>query len=70
MDYVIAAALLPQDKLWTVEYSWKMVEAITPEIPQIEDETELIELIRHAWLWDKNAMIQYARIQKLSLIHI
>ncbi|MCO4147838.1 hypothetical protein [Citrobacter freundii] len=58
MDYVIAAALLPQDKLWTVEYSWKMVEAITPEIPQIEDETELIELIRHAWLWDKNAMIQ------------
>ncbi|MBJ8731209.1 hypothetical protein I5372_08000 [Citrobacter freundii] len=48
MDYVIAAALLPQDKLWTVEYSWKMVEAITPEIPQIEDETELIELIRHA----------------------
>lgn len=64
MDYVIAAALLPQDKLWTVEYSWKMVEAITPEIPQIEDETELIELIRHAWLWDKNAMIQYARIQK------
>ncbi|EAA7243180.1 hypothetical protein BVD23_10345 [Salmonella enterica] len=64
MDYVIAAAMLPQDKLWTVEYSWKMAEAITPEIPQIEDEAELIELIRHAWMWDKNAMIQYARIQK------
>ncbi|WP_373239245.1 hypothetical protein [Kluyvera ascorbata] len=64
MDYAITAAMLPQEKLWTIEYSWKMVEAVTPEIPQIEDEKDLLELICHAWLWDKNAMIQYARIQK------
>ncbi|EPT4464332.1 hypothetical protein ACVQTW_000629 [Klebsiella aerogenes] len=64
-DYSIKSALLPQDELWTVEHSWQMVEAITPEIPQIDNEEKLLELIRHAWLWDKNAMIQYARIQKL-----
>lgn len=64
-DYSIKPAMLPQDELWTVEHSWQMVESITPEIPQIDNEEELLELIRHAWQWDKNAMIQYARIQKL-----
>lgn len=64
MNYLIKPAMLPQNELWTVEYSWLMVRrAITPEIPQIDDEEALLELIRHAWLWDKNAMIQYARIQ-------
>lgn len=63
MDYAINTAKLPQDELWTIEHSWEMAEAITPEIPQVEDERGFLDLIRHAWLWDKNAMIQYARIQ-------
>lgn len=63
MDYAINTAMLPQDELWTIEHAWEMAEVITPEIPQIDDEKGFLDLIRHAWLWDKNAMIQYARIQ-------
>lgn len=31
-------------------------------IPMVRNEAAMLELVKHAWQWDKNAMIQYARI--------
>lgn len=64
MVYMIQPSTLPPNELWSIEYSWKMAESITPEIPQIDEESDFLQVIIHAWSWDKNAMIQYARIQQ------
>lgn len=54
---------LPPDELWSIEYAEEMQEkAFNIGIPMVRDKEALLELIIHAWQWDKNAMIQYARI--------
>lgn len=66
MAFSIKPSLLPRSELWTVKQSWIMQrKAITPETHIIESDENLINLIIHAWQGDKNAMIQYARIQFL-----
>jgi hypothetical protein len=66
MAFSITPSLLPKSELWTVKQSWIMQrKAITPETHIIESDENLINLIIHAWQGDKNAMIQYARIQFL-----
>lgn len=63
-DYTVKIAMLPQEELWTIEHSRKMMDkAITPEHPSIDDEDAMLQLIIHAWQWDKNAMIRYVDIQ-------
>lgn len=54
---------LPQEQLWNIEYAEEMREkAFYTGIPAYLDKEALLELIKHAWQWDKNAMIQYAII--------
>jgi hypothetical protein len=54
---------LPSDELWSIEYAEEMQEkAFNIGIPMVSDKEALLELIIQAWQWDKNAMIQYARI--------
>lgn len=63
-NYTLKLAMLPQEELWTIEHSRKMMDkAITPEHPSIDDEQAMLQLIIHAWQWDKNAMIRYVDIQ-------
>jgi len=62
-DPEIQISSLPQDQLWSIEYAEEMQKkAFNIGIPSVLDKTALLELIKHAWQWDKNAMIQYARI--------
>ena len=59
----IHKSTLPQDQLWSIEYAEEMQrKAFYIGIPKSLDKAALLELIKHAWQWDKNAMIQYARI--------
>lgn len=54
---------LPQSKIWGIEHAKEMQKkAFNIGIPSVLDEAALLELVKHAWQWDKNAMIQYARI--------
>lgn len=63
-DFSVKLAMLPQEALWTVEYSREVAaKAITPEHPNIDDKDAMLALIRQAWQWDKNALIDYAMIQ-------
>ena len=59
----IHKSTLPQNQLWSIEYAEEMQrKAFNIGIPSSLDKAALLELIKHAWQWDKNAMIQYARI--------
>ncbi|CAK7067818.1 hypothetical protein [Saezia sanguinis] len=59
----IQVSSLPQEQLWSIEYAAEMQKkAFNIGIPMVRDKDALLELIKHAWQWDKNAMIQYARI--------
>lgn len=59
----VRLSALPADELWSIEYAEEMQEkAFNIGIPMVRDKEALLALIIHAWQWDKNAMIQYARI--------
>lgn len=63
MDYIIKLSTLPQNQLWTIEQSEKILnQAFQIGIPRVKDEEALLELVKQAYQWDKNAMIQYAKI--------
>lgn len=59
----IEKSRLPQEQLWSIEYAEEMRrKAFYTGIPAYLDKGALLELIKRAWQWDKNAMIQYAII--------
>lgn len=64
MDYNnIQLAKLPQDQLFTYEQAEALKEkAFYEGFPTIKDEQAMLELTKHAYQWDKNAMIAYAQI--------
>jgi hypothetical protein len=63
MDDAIQLSPLPQGQLWNAKQAEDMLEkAFSTGIPHVRDEEALLLLVEHAWQWDKNAMIQYARI--------
>lgn len=63
MDYVIQKSTLPQNELWQGFDSDKILDrAYNIGISQVKDERALLELVKHAYQWDKNAMIAYVRI--------
>ncbi len=60
-DYNIMTSSLPQNKLWTIRQAKIIKNKITPDgHHQIENNEALLELIKHAYQWDKNAMTAYA----------
>lgn len=64
---VVLPTALPQENLWSIPESWEIFEkSIDPELPEIYNEQLLVTLISQAWQWDKNAMIQYARIEWMA----
>lgn len=66
-NLVIIPATIPHERLWNIQHSWNMFDkSLDPEIPEIYNEKLLVELISQAWQWDKNAMIQYARIEWMA----
>lgn len=63
MDYNIPLAKLPQDQLFTYEKAQAIKKkAFYEGFPTILDEQAMLELTKHAYQWDKNAMIAYAQI--------
>lgn len=63
MDYIIKLSTLPQNELWTIEQSEIILnKAFQIGIPRVKSEEALLELVKQAYQWDKNAMIQYAKI--------
>jgi len=63
MDYVIQKSTLAQNELWGASYADKMLDrAYNIGISQIKDEASLLELVKHAYQWDKSAMIAYVQI--------
>ncbi|RUS67393.1 hypothetical protein CUZ56_01338 [Saezia sanguinis] len=70
MDYQIKPSSLPQQQLWTIEHAQGVLEnAYYIGIPRVEDKVALLALVRQAWQWDKNAMIQYVEILNSEMIY-
>lgn len=60
-NYSINVSSLPQDKLWTIKQTKIIRNKITPTgRHQIENSAVLLQLIKQAYQWDKNAMTGYA----------
>lgn len=64
MDYTnIPLAKLPQDQLFTFKQAQVLKQkAFYEGFPTVKDEQAMLELTKHAYQWDKNAMIAYAQI--------
>ncbi|WP_392561459.1 hypothetical protein RHO12_09955 [Orbus sturtevantii] len=64
MDYTIYPSSMPENALWRIEQAKQMNErAYTTVFDAIDDENTMIELVKHAWQWDKNAMMHYSSIK-------
>lgn len=60
MSVNIIKSTLFQHELWTIEESRKLKNRAYPGY--IADKDAFLQLIIHAWQWDKNAMVQYALV--------
>lgn len=69
MDYDIQTSTIPQNQLWSI-YKAKDIlkKSYFIGIPVVLDEKELLELVKHAYQWDKNAMIVYAQIVEAEYV--
>lgn len=66
----IKPSSLPQQQLWTIEQAKNVLkDAYYIGIPRVEDKAALLALVKQAWQWDKNAMIQYVEILKSEMIY-
>lgn len=63
MRHIVKLSTLSQCELWTIKYAEEIrKKAFQEGIPRVLDDESLLILIKQAWQWDKNAMIQYAKI--------
>jgi len=64
MDYTVYPSSMPENQLWRIKQAKQMNErAYTTVFDAIDDENAMIELVKHAWQWDKNAMMYYHNIK-------
>lgn len=62
-NYIVKTSNLPINELWTIEQAEAVLDkAYQIGIPRVKDEQALLELVMQAYQWDKNAMLQYAKI--------
>lgn len=59
-DYEVKVSTLPLNQLWSIEDSIKMKRSAFDGY--ITNESDLLNIVKHAYQWDKNAMVQYALI--------
>lgn len=65
VDFTIYPSSLPKNELWRIEHAAKIKQrAYSDAFDAISDEKAMLELVKHAWQWDKNAMFHYIDIKE------